>query len=860
MDIQDLKQKILKEQDFICEFARDSDSILDNKYIKEDNISFDDVIKIIVSDDDILNSLKFNNLVKVLTNLKVKENTNNKNKIRNMISDRMDKEPFYVEDMDNSFFLISKHGYGVISNALGEDIVNKLVNKVDKEINDLKGTDYERISSKLTKYYDKANFLKYKNDGVFSKEKMDMMEKMFSNNTHALEYINFGLFKDEIYNNFSNEFIEYISKFPKLSNKFVILSQENPKLFSIIQNRVKTYDNLIDNYGEIEIMIDGFYRNGYEIDIKNTDEKTCENLINWLGNKKRIEKFITFNNYKDIPLDYSDDYLKKLNEYWDGKFSELSSNKITSIDKLNLETERKKELENLIKNETDRDKKLNYELEKIDVDYNIESLKNDLKEIDDKKIDVFFNRKFSMSYKEAKKMLKEYGSDLDNIDGIQKEKRFFNELRYMLNNVDKVDLFYDKNSGEYDYITLDKIKHTISKECAKSYVSNLSSTKEKIDKIIERKDPDLYKQIEVDGQMVEVIKINGSFDMLVHSTSSGFIVNKKIEENHDFKEEWENSDIKTDHIVSSTYINQDFLGIPPVDDNGVIYGNVNVPRENIQITGVTDINTFSRSYAFDAETRQYMTAKTQPNSCRRVYGEVANEKQKPDFVILTDDASSKVKENTFKAAKQFGIPVAYIDKKEIVKTQVNELNTLMDNFEKTNNTDILKVLINKYETNVSGWLLNRKPIEDESHTGQIDNSRFSNDFDKVENRMQNVISDYLDKIELSNIDMSKEVLSIATTILQERQLYEDSLSGGSEKKISPTQMKFNTENIILRINNILDKNGMTDYKIKNDTKYEDYIKMKEVAKNAICRQRVSSDDIEKALNIEEKEMEDKSIC
>lgn len=457
-------------------------------------------------------------------------------------------------------------------------------------------------------------------------------------------------------------------------------------------------------------------------------------------------------------------------------------------------------------------------------------------------------------------MLKEYGSDLDSIDGIQKEKEFFNELIYMLNNVDKVEMFYDKNNGEYDYITLDKIKHSISKECAKSYVSNLSSTKEKIDKMIKRKDPDLYKQVEVDEKMVDVIKINGSFDMLVHSTSSGFIVDKKIEENHDFKGEWENSDIKTDHIVSSTYINQDFLGIPPVDDNGVIYGNVNVPRENIQITGVTDINTFSRSFAFDAETRQYMTAKTQPNSCRRVYGEVANEKQKPDFVILTDDASTKVKENTFKAAKQFDIPVIYIDKKEIVKTQIDELNTLMDNFEKTNNVDILKVLINKYETNVSGWLLNRKPGEDESHTGQIDNSRFSNDFDKVENRMQNVISDYLDKIELSNIDMSKEVLNIATTILQERQLYEDSLSGGSEKKISPTQMKFNTENIILRINNILDKSGMSDYIIRDDTKLEEYIQMKEVAKNAICRQRVSSDDIKKALNIEEMEMEDKTIC
>ncbi len=62
-------------------------------------------------------------------------------------------------------------------------------------------------------------------------------------------------------------------------------------------------------------------------------------------------------------------------------------------------------------------------------------------------------------------------------------------------------------------------------------------------------------------------------------------------------------------------------------------------------------------------------------------------------------------------------------------------------------------------------------------------------------------------------------------------------------RMDKEQLKLNTENIILRINNILDKLRMSDYIIRNDTKLEEYIQMKEVAKNAICTQRVSLDNI-----------------
>ena len=170
-----------------------------------------------------------------------------------------------------------------------------------------------------------------------------------------------------------------------------------------------------------------------------------------------------------------------------------------------------------------------------------------------------------------------------------------------------------------------------------------------------------------------------------------------------------------------------------------MYGFASIPRENIRLMGVTDINTYNRQFAYDSSTKQYMTAKTMPYSARRVYSEFAIEKKDPDYVVLYDDATEEIKNNTLKAAKQFGIPVAYIDKQEIVNNQIENLNSLIEEFEKTGDTKKLTTLINRYETNVSGWLLNRKDGQDESHTKDIDNSRFKDNFKEVENKIQTIV-------------------------------------------------------------------------------------------------------------------------
>lgn len=99
--------------------------------------------------------------------------------------------------------------------------------------------------------------------------------------------------------------------------------------------------------------------------------------------------------------------------------------------------------------------------------------------------------------------------------------------------------------------------------------------------------------------------------------------------------------------------------------------------------GVTDLNTYSNSFAYDSVKRQYMSSKTLVYNSRRVYSEFGIEREGtiPDYVVICDDDLPEVIENSYKAASQFEIPIIYINKAEIEKEQIKNLEDMLGNFE-----------------------------------------------------------------------------------------------------------------------------------------------------------------------------------
>ncbi len=296
-------------------------------------------------------------------------------------------------------------------------------------------------------------------------------------------------------------------------------------------------------------------------------------------------------------------------------------------------------------------------------------------------------------------------------------------------------------------------------------------------------------------------------------------------------------------------VNNDFLGTSPVGNNGVRYGFTDIPEESIRLMGVIDINTYSTSFSYDAARKNYMSAKTLPYNSRRVYSEFGIEREGavPNYIVIFDDDSEEVKNNSYKAASQFDIPVVCIDKKEIEEQQMGNLRELIAKIKKEGNIDDVKSLINCYETNRAGWLLNRyKEEKDESFTENIDNSRFEQDFDTIGAEIESVVKGYLS----TTVDRNsiQELTGIMEILLSEIELYKDCQETGP---ISKTQISFDAKGLIKEVNEALNEVGASEYAVDIEKLpgVEDYkLTIKQIIANALTGENsVSTVDISQAM-------------
>ena len=174
---------------------------------------------------------------------------------------------------------------------------------------------------------------------------------------------------------------------------------------------------------------------------------------------------------------------------------------------------------------------------------------------------------------------------------------------------------------------------------------------------------------------------------------------------------------------------------------------------------------------------------------------------------------------------------------------------MLDKFEEEKNPEVLSRLINKYETNMSGWLLNRSEVEDKSNTSKIDNSRFASMFDDIGRTIIESAKSYIEHTD----GKGTELLTIAKTIVEEQELYETNAKQIGEKKISPTAMTQVVSQVKEKLNDTFRSNNMEAYVISEKMDYDKYIRMLDITKCAICREQITFEELKNARQIEEHE-------
>ena len=761
----ELIKKIIEEQDIVALYTYDGfNKSLGIMQEYSNGILYSELKKFILQNSEMLKKFTTKNLYTLLAST---YDESEKQIINEQIAERLEKEDFFCEDIDSEVFLHPIHTYDSYG-KIDKDVRNKINIELEKQLKEL-GKEYEIIDKNIKNYPDAANFLKYYKDGIFNNDKIAMINKFIEKDSKALEYMNFGIFKDNIFE-IGSEFCEYISKFPTISYQLIFLEEKSPEIFKKISERFKNYNDIKENLDEIEVLITYCARNAFDLKEKNIK---IEDLLECA--------YRNSNEFKLINVECGEDYKKRLNQELDKQYTNAK----------------------------------------------------DIKE----KLNIYMNKKYSLSLSGAEDLLKDFGTDIENLELSEETKKLFLELGEIVNLEDEkeIDRLFKENEMTYSTIQVKKIKNEIAKECAKDFSKEFNNTDEKIKNKI--KNNENVANIEYKGKKIPCVKLN----------------TKNSVEN--FAEDWSSGKDKKNHIISTTYINQDFLGMAPVAKNGVRYAFSNLEKSKLKLMGVTDLNTYSNSFAYDSVKRQYMSSKTLVYNSRRVYSEFGIEREGtiPDYVVICDDDLPEVIENSYKAASQFEIPIIYINKAEIEKEQIKNLEDMLGKFRNTKDTEVLHKLINTYETNMAGWLLNRSDEiqDDKSHTANVDNTRFKEDFKQIQSQIEDTVKEYFKESKENKISDNKisEVISI---LLDEIELYE----GCEETKpISKTRVSFNVQELLQEANKTLDDIGKSELKVDLDAKMtsKQYKKkIQEFVKNALNGEELITteykNDTEKIIN------------
>ncbi len=656
--------------------------------------SYDNLYEIIreIDTEEILNKFSTENLLLIFSKLFIDDK--NKQKIEDILMDRFNKGEniFYSPNVEIGDMIGGiQYSWDLAFANFSENNQKMIIDAVNNKFENLKLQDEElyKIADKLDSYLNISNFLSSYDKGLFSDKSIDLTKKIIKRDANIFRAMNFNMLEDEFLNINYEAFI-HIIRYPNLCKKLLIIKNNNPELlkeFISEINSIQDTEHISTIYEEIDRIIDSFSKNGYLL-----DKKSNKDVI-----ELSLKKFELCNEF------FKDTTSETIEEFLDKKFSDT----------------------------IEKEKKIGEKYSSITK----ESLINE-------KLEIIFNKYFSISLEDAKRNLKEYGEDIlsieENLDS--KDKNTFNQIRKILDitSIEELNTLYETNSITTSAKEMITMESNYREAYALTYIKKFEDTRNKISDNIKNGN---VTYVEFENKKIPQIKINGLFNILIHSSDTGFKGNKELK-NNNFKETWIDVKDTSQHLVSTTNVNESFMGVAPIGPNGVYYGFVPNNPQNINLMGNEDINSNVRKSNYSAGKSKYISADKMPYYSRRIYSEFAIEKAIPDYIIIFDDMNDKNLQNSYKAATEFEIPIIYMDKREIVKQQKQNIEQLITKFKTTRSLEDLELIIKTYETNKAGWLLNRENENDDTLTESIKNYDLMKDFDDMSKEIRIVLQEF----------------------------------------------------------------------------------------------------------------------
>ena len=593
-------------------------------------------------------------------------------------------------DLSNKYFLLSNYMKMSYYNFYGDDREEKFIQKFTTEFKRLNETagknEYREIFDFTPVYVDslalnrKINIKNYNNmikcikylnsDIVYNK-----LRNLYNQNHSVAEHISPAMLDDSVIQLLDDDIIEFVSRYSVDASDFSKILEDENKTYLFI----KTYDRL-----------------------KNIKAYSEEDSL-------KIAKFIKTLNPEDFLKDEAIDE-KNIDLIISIALSEKLKNKFSKIKINEDENKFEKYIEN-IKEETDKE---------------IHSpLLTRMQALD-----AIGTRFFGLSYDEMQDFVNKYTVDLDEMLNKYKTKEENaeltveeqNELKTLrtLRNLKEILAIKDKNALIETFEELDKLEEFENIDFALANVLDENArrayAKDYKENIYSLNEEDRLKE-KVDGIDVYSPK---EFNMLVHVVAA-FGDFKLIDKEHpekSAKEFWKNVDDKQNHIVCTSYIgNSNMCCKRKMEDEkeseeevNVIFGFSNFNKNSVLMAAPYDIGSDTTSMKSDQSGLQsrFRTAENMLKYTRWSHNELCLERRlenkketniEPDYIVCFDE----INEESKKVAKDFGIPIVFIDTKQVAKNESEKLDGLFKEFYGTKNASKISEILNLYQTNLNSF-------------------------------------------------------------------------------------------------------------------------------------------------------------
>ena len=525
--------------------------------------------------------------------------------------------------------------------------------------------DNTEIAKKIVGDVNYESFIKHQD--LFRK----IIEK--SGNCSILNEVNFNLFRDDIISSLSSDIFEKLCAYKEVAEQVVDLF------------------NSSDNLGKyFSLMFDAIKNQHFTADM-NFDLLTLQFISSLKNEKSNILKFV-----KNVDV----------NSLSPQEFSELTSIALSCKKSIDVSLNNKEDLKTY-------DERFN---KKCDELFNNSLVVNNI----DNAKDVYFNKYYRMSLDYAKETIRLYGYSLESLDlsdeSVRKNYDYLISIKNILDVQDVStlkDIYYNSVSWSFDELL------SFEQSIPQMYAKNMSDSLYKIDcqKVKEN------VKFELDGATYDIpvyepeVNENGRYDfkMLVHSTNAYGSMNI---ENHNYYEAWNNSSRVRNHGICCGLISNSYMGFPPVNGSGVIFGFDSFSNKSLTASGPYDLGTGNDSYQINQGIpNMYMTADDMINTSRDTHNEqtierremrddMTESKLQPSYVIITEDMSEELRDNAYKCAAQMNIPIVILNKKKIgekeseyIDKRIEELNNVQD---ENKRMDILRDILTVHENNRAG--------------------------------------------------------------------------------------------------------------------------------------------------------------